>query len=80
MNTAKIDLHLHLDGSLNIMWAYKKAIQRNIIEKNKSFEEFYNLLFSNNGFHSAQSIRKFELVCDLLQYYEDLEDAAYDLA
>ncbi|MBQ3295720.1 MAG: hypothetical protein IJH00_04520 [Erysipelotrichaceae bacterium] len=80
MNTAKIDLHLHLDGSLNIMWAYKKAIQRNVVEKNTTFEEFYDLLFSNNGFHSAQSIRKFELVCDLLQDYEDLEDASYDLA
>ena len=80
MNTAKIDLHLHLDGSLNIMWAYKKALQRNVVDKDTSFEDFYNLLYSNNGFHSAQSIRKFELVCDLLQDYEDLEEATYDLA
>ena len=28
MQTARIELHLHLDGSLNVMWAYKKAIQR----------------------------------------------------
>ncbi|MBQ1568023.1 MAG: hypothetical protein IIZ80_09065 [Erysipelotrichaceae bacterium] len=80
MNTAKIDLHLHLDGSLNIMWAYKKALQRNVVDKDMTFEEFYSLLFSNNGHHSAQSIRKFELVCDLLQDYEDLEEAAYDLS
>ena len=80
MNTAKIDLHLHLDGSLNIMWAYKKAIERNVIEKDMTFEEFYNLLFSNNGHHSAQSIKKFDLVCDILQDYEDLEEAAYDLS
>lgn len=80
MNTAKIELHLHLDGSLNIMWAYRKAVQRNIVEADTSFEEFYDILFSNNGSHSAESIRKFELVCDLLQYEEDLFDATYDLA
>ena len=44
MNTAKIELHLHLDGSLNIMWAYKKALQRQVIEKDTSFEQFYDLL------------------------------------
>ena len=80
MNTAKVELHLHLDGSLNIKWAYKKAIEREVVDKNTTFEEFYNLLFSNNGSHSAQSIKKFDLVCDLLQYREDLFDATYDLA
>ncbi len=80
MNTAKIELHLHLDGSLNIMWAYRKALQREVVRSDMSFEEFYDLLFSNNGSHSAQSIKKFDLVCDLLQYYEDLRDATYDLA
>lgn len=80
MNTAKVELHLHLDGSLNVMWAYKKALEREVVDKNTSFEEFYNLLFSNNGSHSAQSIKKFDLVCDLLQYREDLFDATYDLA
>ncbi len=80
MNTAKVDLHLHLDGSLNIMWAYKKALLRNVIDKDMSFFDFYNLLFSNNGVHSAESIKKFELVCDVLQEKEDLEEAAYDLS
>ena len=80
MNTAKIELHLHLDGSLNIMWAYRKALERKIIDSQASFEDFYDLLFSNNGSHTAQSIKKFDLVCDLLQYREDLYDAAYDLA
>lgn len=80
MKTAKIELHLHLDGSLNIMWAYKKALQRNVIPQNETFEEFYDRLFAVNGQHSAQSIKKFDLVCDLLQYREDLFDATYDLA
>ena len=80
MNTAKIELHLHLDGSVNILWAYKKALQRGVIPSEETFEEFYDRLFSNNGSHSATSIRKFDLVCDLMQYYEDLYDATYDLA
>ena len=80
MRTALIDLHLHLDGSLNIMWAYKKALERNVIAKDTSFEEFYNILYARNGQHSADSIRKFEILCDVLQYKEDLYEAAYDLA
>ena len=79
MKTAKIELHLHLDGSLNIMWAYRKALQRNVIPQNETFEEFYNRLFAVNGQHSAQSIKKFDLVCDLLQYQIDLFEATYDL-
>ncbi len=80
MQTALIELHLHLDGSLNILWAYRKAIQRSVIPEDTTFEGFYDMLFSNNGSHSAESIKKFDLVCDLLQDYEDLEDATYDLA
>lgn len=80
MQTALIELHLHLDGSLNIMWAYRKAVQRGVVPADTTFEGFYDLLFSNNGSHSAESIKKFDLVCDLLQDYEDLEEATYDLA
>ena len=42
MNTAKIDLHLHLDGSIYLPWAYKTAIKRNVISQDVSFEEYYN--------------------------------------
>lgn len=80
MNTAKVELHLHLDGSLNIMWAYRKALERGVIADTETFEEFYDRLFSNNGSHSAESIKKFDLVISLLQHEEDLEDATYDLA
>lgn len=80
MNTARIELHLHLDGSLNIMWAYRKAIERQVVPAATTFEDFYDILFSNNGSHSAESIKKFDLVCDLLQDYDDLFEATYDLA
>ena len=79
MNTAKIDLHLHLDGSLNIAWAYERALKQGVIEKGMSFEEFYAVLFAKNIAHSHESFKKFELVCDILQTREDLFDATYDL-
>ena len=43
MKTAKIELHLHLDGSLNLKWAYYKALQREVIPEKETFEEFYAL-------------------------------------
>lgn len=79
IDTAKIELHLHLDGSLNIMWAYKKALQRKVIDQDCSFEAFYDLLFTDRGAYSANSIRKFEICCDLLMRYDDLFEATYDL-
>ena len=79
MNTAKIDLHLHLDGSLNISWAYERALKQGVIKPETTFEEFYDILFAKNIAHSPESFKKFELVCDILQTKEDLFDAAYDL-
>lgn len=79
MNTAKIDLHLHLDGSLNIRWAYERSLLRNTIDKDMSFEDFYNILFAHNKHHSAENFKKFEIVCDVMQEYEDLFDSTYDL-
>ena len=81
MRSAKIELHLHLDGSLNIRWAYEEALKKGVIEKGTTFEEFYEVLYGRNNIaHSAESIKKFELVCDVLQEYEELEYATYDLA
>lgn len=79
MNNAKVDLHLHLDGSLNTVWAYKKALQRNVIEKDCSYEDFYNMLFTNNNADNKTTFSKFDLTCALLQEYEDLYEATYDL-
>ena len=79
MNTAKIDLHLHLDGSLNIAWAYDRALKQGVIKSETTFEEFYDILFAKNIAHSPESFKKFELVCDILQTRDDLFDATYDL-
>ena len=79
-NYARIELHLHLDGSLSVRWAYEKALQRKIIEKSCSFRDFYNMVFRDNTQPHSVSINKFDLMCDLLQTPEDLSEAAYDLS
>ena len=79
MQTARIDLHLHLDGSLNLRWAYEKALLRGAIKKETTFEEFYHIVYANNTKDRALSIRKFELMCDVLQYREDLMEATEEL-
>ena len=83
MSLAKIDLHLHLDGSLNLMWAYKKAIEYKTIDENMTFESFYNLMFgfgNNDGTgYSAQGFEKFDILCSVLQTYDDLFEATYSL-
>ena len=71
MQTARIDLHLHLDGSINLRWAYEKALVRGAIESGTSFEDFYHIVYANNLKDRVLSIRKFELMCDVLQYREE---------
>ena len=40
MKTAKIDLHLHLDGSLNVHWMYEMSMKRGVIEPETTFEQY----------------------------------------
>lgn len=83
MNPAKIDLHLHLDGSLNIMWAYKKAIEYKVINENMSFDSFYNKMhgYGNDDgqAYTAEGFKKFDILCAVLQSYDDLFEATYSL-
>ena len=78
-NYARIELHLHLDGSLNLKWAYEKSLVRNVIPEAMSFREYYNLVYRDNTKPHSTSINKFDLMCDILQEKEDLYAAAYDL-
>ncbi len=78
-NTARIELHLHLDGSFNIRWAYEKSLQRGVIPAETSFRDYYNLLFEHNAQPHNVSITKFDLTCSILQQAEDLSEASYDL-
>ena len=74
MNTAKIDLHLHLDGSIDIDWAYKTAKREN--NCTLDFDQFYQSLYP--AFVNRQlSIKKFDLTCALLQSEQALVESSY---
>ncbi len=79
LNSARIELHLHLDGSFNLKWAYERSLLRGVIKEDTSFVDYYNMLFENNAKPHNVSITKFDLTCSILQTAEDLSDAVYDL-
>ena len=79
MNTAKIDLHLHLDGSIYLPWAYKTAIKRNVISQDVSFEEYYNSYYFTEYKTREEGFKRFDIPLAVLQDYEDLMEATYIL-
>ena len=79
MRTAFIDLHLHLDGSLDLVWAYQQSLKRGIIDSSTTFEEYYDLVFAKNTAKREVSITKFDLMCAVLQSKEELSYATYHL-
>lgn len=77
MKTGLIELHLHLDGSLDLPWAYDVALKRGAIEPNSTFEDFYRILYKRDFTYRAEIFKKFELTCDCMQTREDLHDSTY---
>lgn len=75
MNTAKIDLHIHLDGSMNFKWTYDQARRLKVIDDSVTYSDFYNEFydFGDNPF------KKFDYVCQILQTRENLFEASYQL-
>lgn len=79
METAKIDLHLHLDGSLHLPWAYETAIKRGVVPSVYSFEEYYERYYQKNFKDRTESIKKFDFPVSIMQTKEDIRDAVYYL-
>ena len=79
MNTAKIELHLHLDGSLELPWAYEKSIKEGVIPRETTFEEYYNMLYNTKYASREDGFRKFELTCAVMQTRENLIESIYNL-
>ncbi len=79
MNTAKIDLHLHLDGSLNLTWAWQTAIKRGIVADDCTFEQYYDQLHFKGYKTREEGFKKFEFPIAILQTKEDLHDSTYTL-
>ncbi len=77
-NYALIDLHLHIDGSLNIRWMYERALLRGISSKDTSFSDYYDTLFPVE--QSGEALfRKFDVPLAVMQCEEDIHDACYTL-
>ncbi|MBQ6559980.1 MAG: adenosine deaminase [Erysipelotrichaceae bacterium] len=73
-----IDLHLHIDGSLNIRWMYERALLRGIITQDTSFSDYYDSLFPSRE-SGAAIFNKFDVPLAVMQCEEDIHDACYGL-
>ena len=73
-----IDLHLHIDGSLNIRWMYERALLRGIIPADLPFSKYYDSLILT-GEEGAALFDKFDVPLKVMQSKEDIHDACYTL-
>lgn len=79
MNTAKIELHLHLDGSIDLPWAYSVAQRQGDFGCDLSYDEYYNTMYFTGWKTREEGFKKFDLTCAVLQTKENLFEAAYRL-
>lgn len=79
MKTAKIDLHLHLDGSLNVHWMYEMSKKRGVIEPETSFEQYYKDIYCTAYTTMEEAFRMFDRPIDVMQHKEDIAQTVYDL-
>lgn len=79
MQTAKIDLHLHLDGSLNLEWAWKTAVKRGVVAADCTFEQYYDRMHQKNFKTREEGFKKFDFPIAILQTEEDLHDGTLHL-
>lgn len=79
MTTAKIDLHLHLDGSLNLTWQWKTALKCGSVDPDCTFEEYYRLMFDKDYPKGSAPMKKFDIPIAVMQTKEDLADSIYGL-
>ncbi len=79
MNTPKIELHLHLDGSLYLPWAWQTAIKRGVVRPDCTFEQYYNIFHGVITGDRQAGFKKFDFPCAVMQTREDLSDSIYYL-
>lgn len=79
MNTAKIDLHLHLDGSIDLDWAYKVAQRDKVFGYGLSFDDYYQSIYYSGYKSREEGFKKYELTCAVLQSKQNLFEATYNL-
>ncbi len=79
MKYAKIDLHLHLDGSLNLQWAWETAKKRGVVAPDYTFEEYYSYMHRTEFSTREERMTRFEFPIAVMQTREDLAASIYHL-
>lgn len=78
MNTGKTELHLHLDGSLDLTHAYETSKKRGVISEDTTFEEYYDSWYTK-WLDRAEGFKKFDIPINVMQTKEDLYAAGYQI-
>lgn len=79
MKYAKVDLHVHFDGSLDLKWQYERAKLRNVISENCTYDEYAYQMYRNDYPSREKRMKRFDIPLAVLQTKEDLYDGIYDL-
>lgn len=79
MKYAKIDLHLHLDGSLNLPWAWETAKKRGVVAPDCTFEEYYAMMHRTEFPNREERMKRFDFPIAIMQTREDLAASVYHL-
>ena len=77
MNWAKIELHLHLDGSIDLMWGWKTALKRGVIDSNMTYEQYVDRMYFVDYPTREERMKRFDFPCAVMQEKEDLSECAY---
>ncbi|MEE3487493.1 MAG: adenosine deaminase [Bulleidia sp.] len=80
MVPALTELHLHLDGSLYLPWAYETAKRQKAVKDDCTFEDFYMMMYRTDYKTTEEAFLKFDLTCACMQTKKDLHDSVYYLA
>lgn len=80
MGLGKVELHLHLDGSMDLETSYKMARERHIIGDDMDFESFASKMMVPGDNPSLEECLKcFDFPIAILQDYEALSESYYAL-
>lgn len=78
MNRKYVDLHLHVDGSLNIAWMYERARKRKVIPDDMSFADYYKTIIPD-GEDIEAVFKRFDVPLAIMQREDDIHDCCYEL-
>ena len=80
MNLGKVELHLHLDGSLDLETAYRLAMERNVIDETWTMEQFTQKMTVPSDNPSLEECLKcFDFPIAIMQDKEALSECTYSM-